>query len=89
MLTSLRSAIDYDNQTSAEICWLYTNLPDVRTEDQNVVDAYSEWISELVANYSIDGLRIDSVKDVDKASMPPFCQAAGVYCLGEVRERKQ
>ncbi|KAK5125461.1 hypothetical protein LTR85_000570 [Meristemomyces frigidus] len=76
--------IDYDNQTSAEICWLYDNLPDVRTEDQDVVDAYSTWITELVANYSIDGLRIDSVKDVDKASMPPFCEAAGVYCLGEL-----
>ncbi|KAF2171951.1 glycoside hydrolase family 13 protein [Zasmidium cellare ATCC 36951] len=76
--------IDYDNQTSAEICWLYSNLPDVRTEDQNVIDAYSTWISQLVANYSIDGLRIDSVKNVNKASMPPFCEAAGVYCLGEL-----
>lgn len=76
--------IDYDNQTSAEVCWLYSNLPDVRTEDQDVVDAYSTWIGGLVTNYSIDGLRIDSVKDVDKASMPPFCEAADVYCLGEV-----
>ena len=47
--------IDYDNQTSAEICWLYNNLPDVRTEDQNIVTAYAAWIGELVANYSIDG----------------------------------
>lgn len=77
-------AIDYDNQSSAEICWLDSNLPDVRTEDQDMVDAYSTWISQLVANYSIDGLRIDSVKDVDMASMPPFCEAAGVYCMGEL-----
>lgn len=76
--------IDYGNQTSAEQCWLYSNLPDVRTEDQDIVDAYSTWIKHLVANYSIDGLRIDSVKDVDKTSMLPFCEAAGVYCLGEL-----
>lgn len=77
-------AIDYNNQTSAEQCWLDANLPDVRTEDAAIVTAYSTWITALVANYSIDGLRIDSVKDVDKASMPPFCEAAGVYCLGEL-----
>lgn len=78
--------IDYSNQTSAEVCWLYTNLPDVRTEDSDVVDAYSSWISWLVSTFSVDGLRIDSVKDVDKASMPPFCEAAGVYCLGELSD---
>jgi alpha-amylase len=77
-------AVDYNNQTSAVMCWLDDNLVDVRTEDQNVVDAFSTWIKELVSNYSVDGLRIDSVKDVDKASMEPFCQAAGVYCLGEL-----
>jgi alpha-amylase len=76
--------INYDNQTSAEICWLYDNLPDLRTEDQAVVDAYSSWISWLVKEYNIDGLRIDSVKDVNTDSMPPFCEAAGVYCLGEL-----
>ena len=60
-------AMDYDNQTSAEQCWLYNNLPDLRTEDPNVVDAYNTWITQLVSNYSIDGLCIDSVKDVNKS----------------------
>ena len=77
-------AMDYDIQTSAEQCWLYSNLPDLRTEDPNVVDAYNTWITQLVSNYSIDGLRIDSVKDVNKSLMQHFCSAAGVYCMGEL-----
>ncbi|KAF2721241.1 glycoside hydrolase family 13 protein [Polychaeton citri CBS 116435] len=76
--------INYDYQPAAEACWLYNNLPDLRTEDQNVVDAFSTWISQFVSKYGIDGLRIDSVKNVNKASMTPFCKAAGVYCLGEL-----
>lgn len=79
-----QSDIDYDNQTSAEVCWLAKNLPDLKTETPVVSKTFDSWIAWLVDRYSIDGLRIDSVKDVNKASMPPFCEAADVYCLGEL-----
>jgi alpha-amylase len=77
-------AIDYDYQTSAEQGWLFSNLPDTGTEAQEVVDAYSTWIAQPVVNCNVDGLQIDSKKDVDKASMPQLCEAAGVHCLGEL-----
>lgn len=51
--------------------------------------AFAHWISSrryigFQLTKTTAGLRIDSVKDVDKASMPPFCEAANVYCLGEL-----
>jgi hypothetical protein len=74
--------IDYSNATSELVCWEGDNtvsLPDLRTEDSDVVSMYGTWIGQLVANYSIDGLRIDSCTEVDQAFFPPF-QAAGMYC---------
>lgn len=32
----------------------------------------------------VDGLRIDTVKHVNKDFFPAFNEAAGVYCIGEV-----
>ncbi|THW64366.1 alpha-amylase [Aureobasidium pullulans] len=81
--------IDYNNQNSVEQCWAGDNivsLPDLRTEDDAVLSMWKTWITQLVANYTIDGLRIDSAKSVNKAFYPPFEQAAGVYIAGEVYE---
>jgi len=58
--------------------------PQVDTEDQTVIDYYAAWIKQLVADYSIDGLRIDTVKHVRKDFWPQFAEAAGVYAVGEV-----
>ncbi|KXX79767.1 Alpha-amylase A type-1/2 [Madurella mycetomatis] len=79
--------IDYESQTSVEECWQGSNivsLPDLRTEDESVRRIWNEWISELVKTYSIDGLRIDSVKHVEPSFWPGFSAAAGVYMVGEV-----
>ncbi|THZ25610.1 putative alpha-amylase [Aureobasidium pullulans] len=79
--------IDYNNQTSMELCWEGDNtvsLPDLRTEDTTVQDMWATWIKQLVANYTIDGLRIDSTAEVDKASLKAFESAAGIYAIGEV-----
>ena len=79
---------DYDhNQTAVEQGWLGdTKVPlaDVNTENQTIVDTYNTWITGLVANYSIDGLRIDTVKHVHKEFWPNFVTAAGVYTVGEI-----
>lgn len=81
-------ASDYDNnQTAVEQGWLGDNtvpLPDINTEDQSIVDMYKTWVSTLVSNYSIDGLRIDTVKHVRKDFWPDFAKSAGVYTIGEV-----
>jgi len=34
-------------------------LPDVDTRNPTVISQYGEWISNLVQEYNIDGLRID------------------------------
>lgn len=68
-------------------CWLGDDtvaLADVDTDLPAVQNEYNSWINELVSNYSIDGLRIDTVKHVEKPFWSAFSTAAGVYAVGEV-----
>ncbi|KAG9961643.1 alpha-amylase, partial [Aureobasidium melanogenum] len=79
--------IDYNNQTSMELCWEGDNtvsLPDLRVEDSNVQDMFATWIEQLAKNYTIDGLRIDSAAEVGKDSLANFESAANMYAVGEV-----
>jgi alpha-amylase len=78
---------NYDDNKIAQDCWLgVTNvaLPDLDTESQEVTDMIGSWITGLVANYSIDGLRIDAAKHVNNEFLPPFVKAAGVFTFGEI-----
>ncbi|RDI80908.1 hypothetical protein Vi05172_g9091 [Venturia inaequalis] len=78
---------DYDNQDMIERCWVGdANVPlvDVNTEDPRVISTFNNWIPSLVSNYSIDGLRIDTAKHVQKSFWPAFSKAAGVFASGEV-----
>lgn len=75
--------INYGNQNSVEQCWI-AGLPDVNTQDGNVRNVYQNWIKWLVAEYGFDGVRVDTVKHVEKDFWPPFANAAGVYTIGEV-----
>ncbi|KAK8044272.1 alpha-amylase [Apiospora rasikravindrae] len=79
--------INYDDDNSVRTCWEGDNqvsLPDLKTEDSGIRDTFSDWIKDLVAKYSIDGMRIDSVKHVEKDFWPGFLEAAGIYGIGEV-----
>ncbi|EFX05166.1 O-glycosyl hydrolase [Grosmannia clavigera kw1407] len=78
---------NYENQTEVEDCWLgdsSVSLPDLNTSQTAVQDIWYSWVSSLVTNYSVDGLRIDTVKHVQKSFWSGFNDAAGVYCVGEV-----
>ncbi|KAI0655767.1 glycoside hydrolase family 13 protein [Cubamyces menziesii] len=78
---------NYDNQTEVEQCWLGDkNVPlvDVNTEDADIVKTMNTWISTLVSNYNVDGVRIDTVKHVRKDFWPDFAKSAGVFTIGEV-----
>ncbi|KAL8843695.1 MAG: hypothetical protein Q9176_001903 [Flavoplaca citrina] len=79
---------DYlSNQTAVEQCWLgddIVSLPDVDTTSAFVRQTYGQWISSLVSVFGIDGLRIDTVKHVEKSFWSNFKSAAGIYTLGEV-----
>ncbi|KAI7319724.1 alpha-amylase, partial [Hortaea werneckii] len=68
-------------------CWLgdeNVGLADLRTEDIWVRETFAEWISQLVSNYSIDGLRIDSAINVEPDFFQGFVDAAGIFATGEV-----
>lgn len=74
-------------KTNIEECWFgdkYVPLPDLRTETQAVASGYQTWIKELVSNYSIDGLRLDTVFEVNTGFWSGFHDAAGTYMIGEV-----
>jgi alpha-amylase len=46
---------DYSNTTQVEDCWLgdsKVELVDLNTQNTDVINGYSKWISQLVANYS-------------------------------------
>lgn len=78
-------SIVWNVPTSERLCWL-EGLPDLRTEDAGVRQVYADWIKDLVANYSIDGLRIDTALEIE----PEFWtdggvrEAAGVFLLAEI-----
>lgn len=78
---------NYDNSSNAQECWLGVDsvaLADLDTESNDVVDMIGKWVNQLIANYSIDGVRIDAAKHVDDDFLPPFVKNAGVFTFGEV-----
>ncbi|KAI6781625.1 Alpha-amylase A type-like protein [Emericellopsis cladophorae] len=75
--------IDYGNQNSIEQCWI-AGLPDIKTSDSNIRRVLNEWISWFVGEYGFDGVRLDTVKHVEKDFWADFSKAAGVYTIGEV-----
>jgi alpha-amylase len=78
---------DYNNQTEVEQCWLGdATLPyaDVDTENPNVVGTLNRWIQDVVSNFSVDGLRLSTVKFVSPQFWQDFTREAGVFTIGEV-----
>ncbi|KAF2127699.1 carbohydrate-binding module family 20 protein [Dothidotthia symphoricarpi CBS 119687] len=75
--------INYDNQTSVEDCRI-SGLPDLNTESSAVSTVLNTWVKYLVTEYQFDGVRIDTVKHVEKEFWPDFVKAIGAYAIGEV-----
>ncbi|RYP56408.1 hypothetical protein DL771_011889 [Monosporascus sp. 5C6A] len=75
--------IDYSSQSSVETCRI-AGLPDLDTGKGEIRALFQEWISWLVKEYGFDGVRIDTVKHVERDFWPGFSAAAGVYTIGEV-----
>lgn len=59
-------------------------LLDVNTEHPHVISTLQSWISKFVADYRVDGLRIDAAKHAPGEFWSGFCGASGVFCIGEV-----
>lgn len=76
-----------NNMTQIQNCWEGDNtvsLPDLATENANVRSMWQSWITQLVANYTIDGLRMDSCFELDYGFFEPF-QASGSSNSAQVR----
>lgn len=82
--------IDYTSQTSIENCWFstspYGSLPDVYTEKPEIFNPLVESVANLVAQYKIDGIRLDTAKYVPQSYLQQFQQAVGVFVMGEVAD---
>ncbi|KAF2629058.1 carbohydrate-binding module family 20 protein [Macroventuria anomochaeta] len=75
--------INYSNQTSVENCRI-ANLPDINTQSSEIRTLLNTWVGWLVKEYSFDGVRIDTVKHVEKDFWSGFSSAIGAYSIGEV-----
>ncbi len=57
---------DYDNATECETCWLGEGGPvalaDLDTEKEDVVRELYDWIRDVVEDYGVDVIRVDTVK---------------------------
>ncbi|KAK4698142.1 hypothetical protein P7C71_g17, partial [Lecanoromycetidae sp. Uapishka_2] len=80
---------DGNNITQITLCDLGSAsypLPDVDTTLDSVRTEYNSWIQQLISTYNIDGLRIDSVKNVEIGFWSGFQKAAEIYAVGEVSD---
>jgi len=69
-------------QTEIYDCKL-AGLPDLNQTQSSVRSRLLSWIAEVVREYDFDGLRIDTVPEVDPQFWKEFVDAAGVYAVGE------
>jgi alpha-amylase len=78
---------DYTNQTEVEDCWLGDSnvaLADLNSESDTVQNYWNGWIKQLIADYNIDAIRLDTVKHVPHASWKSFTSSFDVFNQGEV-----
>lgn len=78
---------DWTNVTQVQRCWLggeVNPLPDLDTTSPKVRSEWGRWIKSLVANYSIDGIRLDAAQNIEESFFPSFGRAAGVFAIGEI-----
>eukprot|EP00298_Acanthocystis_sp_HF-20_P007586 c17147_g1_i1.p1 GENE.c17147_g1_i1~~c17147_g1_i1.p1 ORF type:complete len:479 (+),score=172.01 c17147_g1_i1:33-1439(+) len=74
---------NWSYQEQVEVCRL-AGLPDLDQSNSYVRDTLKSWIQEIVSEYQFDGVRVDTVPEVDKSFWQEFQQSAGVYAIGEV-----
>lgn len=74
---------DWSNQQQVEYCRL-AGLPDLDQSNPYVRSTLINWVKSIVQTYQLDGIRIDTIPEVDPTFWDAFTAATGVYCTGEV-----
>lgn len=78
---------DSSDQTTIEQCWLGDEnlpLPDLNTDNSTVADTLKKMVTDLVAEYEVDGLRLDTVKHISKDFWRDFRDDVDVFMMGEI-----
>ncbi|PYH42944.1 alpha-amylase [Aspergillus saccharolyticus JOP 1030-1] len=81
---------NWNNYTQAQLCQTgdeIVALPDLYTEHEAVQDLLVDWAKQVIATYSIDGLRIDAAKSVNPSFLTTFHDRVGTFMTGEVFEQ--
>ncbi|PRP81162.1 hypothetical protein PROFUN_01996 [Planoprotostelium fungivorum] len=77
---------DWSNQQQVEECRL-EYLLDLNQTNPYVRDTLNNWIKGIVQKYKFDGVRIDTLVEVEKSfclyHRTDFVQASGVFAIGE------
>ncbi|KAI9634322.1 putative alpha-amylase AmyA [Dioszegia hungarica] len=79
--------INWGNQESEQKCWLAQDgvaLMDLKTEDSAVAESLRKKFAAYMAEYGIDGARVDASKHMTKQFQHDFCSGANTFCIGEV-----
>ncbi|KAJ6569459.1 glycoside hydrolase family 13 protein [Mycena capillaripes] len=79
--------INWGNQSSIEVCWMgngYVSLPDINTEDPEVIQTLKKYLPSFVDTYKIDGIRLDACRNIRRPFWSEISRAANVYTQGEV-----
>lgn len=74
---------DWNNQWQVENCRLI-GLPDLDQSQPWVRKYLYDWIRNHVQKYNFDGIRIDTVRHIEKNFWTEFSRSAGVFSIGEV-----
>ncbi|KAI1932833.1 hypothetical protein LOZ12_004387 [Ophidiomyces ophidiicola] len=83
---------DRNNSDTTQKCWAGDKRPPLPTPsigNNTVAQMMKTWVKNLVSTYSIDGLRINAVKYVDKDYLKEFVNASSVFATGELFKSKQ
>eukprot|EP01102_Stenamoeba_stenopodia_P013174 TRINITY_DN4238_c0_g1_i1.p1 TRINITY_DN4238_c0_g1~~TRINITY_DN4238_c0_g1_i1.p1 ORF type:complete len:467 (+),score=100.77 TRINITY_DN4238_c0_g1_i1:205-1605(+) len=60
-------------------------LPDLDQSNEFVNQTFLKWIETMISTYGFDGLRVDTVPEVNPAFWPAFMKASNdIYFVGEV-----
>jgi alpha-amylase len=70
--------INWNDQYSVEHCRL-AGLPDLNQDNSYVRGYLKDWIKNLVSTYGFDGIRIDTIPEVDKNFWKEYGTSAGVF----------
>eukprot|EP01129_Flabellula_baltica_P013033 TRINITY_DN5987_c0_g1_i2.p1 TRINITY_DN5987_c0_g1~~TRINITY_DN5987_c0_g1_i2.p1 ORF type:complete len:404 (+),score=64.47 TRINITY_DN5987_c0_g1_i2:283-1494(+) len=76
------SISDWNNLEQIQMCRL-AGLPDLDQSNNFVRETLYDWIRDLVSDYDLDGIRIDTIPEIKPDFWSGYAKSAGVFQIGE------